>query len=137
MATRVLQANLNHCARAQDLLFQSMAQWMIGVAVLAEPYSIPPRDDWVGDLDGSVALVVRTATGGSPLTHVLRGKGYVGALCGEIFFLATYFSPNRCLVDFERFLDEIGARVGQLLERVMEGLFPAVEAFAPKSSHGT
>ncbi|XP_061719325.1 uncharacterized protein LOC133526648 [Cydia pomonella] len=122
MATRVLQANLNRCARAQDLFFQSLAQWRIGVAVVAEPYSIPPREDWVGDLVGSVARVVRTATGGLPLTNVIRGRGYVGALCGETFYIATYFAPNRQrrrrrLVEFEQFLDELGARVAQLHPR--------------------
>lgn len=117
MALHVIQANLNHCARAQDLLFQSLAQWMISVAVVAEPYSIPPRDDWTGDVDGSVALVVRTVADGLPMTGVIKGRGYVAALCGEVWFAAVYFSPNRCLADFERFLDEIGARVGQFLPR--------------------
>jgi hypothetical protein len=115
MAIRVLQTNLNHCARAQDLFFQSLAQWMISVAVVAEPYSNPPRDDWIGDVDGCVALVGRAMAGGPLLTDVLKGKGYVVALCGNVGFIAVYFSPNRCLADFERFLGEIGARVGQLL----------------------
>ncbi|KAG7311900.1 hypothetical protein JYU34_002985 [Plutella xylostella] len=29
MALRVLQANINHCESAQDLLYQSMAQWLM------------------------------------------------------------------------------------------------------------
>ncbi|XP_037294130.1 uncharacterized protein LOC119189191 [Manduca sexta] len=51
-----LQANINHCARAQDLLVQSLAQWSIHVAVVSEPYFVP-RDDWAGDSDGSVAVI--------------------------------------------------------------------------------
>ncbi|XP_048005626.1 uncharacterized protein LOC125241279 [Leguminivora glycinivorella] len=117
MAVRVLQTNLNHCARAQDLLFQSLAQWMIGIAVVAEPYSVPPRDDFMGDMDGSVALVTRAAAGVPPPTAVKKGKGYVAALCGEIWFVATYFSPNRCLADFEQFLGEVGELIGRLLPR--------------------
>ncbi|KAJ8734914.1 hypothetical protein PYW08_014164 [Mythimna loreyi] len=31
-------ANINHCAPAQDLLLQSMAQWSINVAVVSEPH---------------------------------------------------------------------------------------------------
>ncbi|XP_047996609.1 uncharacterized protein LOC125234422 [Leguminivora glycinivorella] len=118
MALRILQTNLNHCARAQDLLFQSLAQWMINVAVVAEPYTIPPRDDWLGDDDKSVALVTRAAAGGPPPpSGAFKGKGYVGALYGGIWFVAVYFSPNRSLADFEQFLYEVGARVGQLSPR--------------------
>ncbi|XP_046976479.1 uncharacterized protein LOC124542592 [Vanessa cardui] len=51
--SRLLQANINHCARAQDLLLQSMAQWSwivcLDVAAVADPYFVPPRDDWVCD----------------------------------------------------------------------------------------
>ena len=48
LAGRILQSNLNHSARAQDLLLQTMAEWNIGlehIAILAEPYRVPDSTD--------------------------------------------------------------------------------------------
>ena len=38
----------NHSVRAQNLLMQVIAEWNIGVAVIAEPW-IVDRPDWIGD----------------------------------------------------------------------------------------
>jgi hypothetical protein len=113
MDTRFLQANINHCARAQDLLTQSLAEWLIGVAVVAEPYSVPPRDNWVGDLDGLVAIVTNSSAGSSPPQRVERGHGYVAAWSGDVMIVGAYFSPNRQLAEFERFLAEIGTMISR------------------------
>ncbi|XP_063628224.1 uncharacterized protein LOC134805506 [Cydia splendana] len=114
MAIQVLQANLNHCARAQDLLFQSMAQWLINIAVIAEPYTVPARAEWVGDLDSTVALVSRSATSSPPFQGVVRGHGFVAATYEKIAVVGAYFSPNDSLANFEQFLVEVGAIVRQL-----------------------
>lgn len=53
---QVLQGNINHCTAAQDLVSQTMKEWSIDLAVLAEPYAIPDRRDWMGDRDGVVAI---------------------------------------------------------------------------------
>ncbi|KAJ0177461.1 hypothetical protein K1T71_007470 [Dendrolimus kikuchii] len=113
MAILVVQGNLNHCATAQDLLVQSMAQWGIQLAVVAEPYYVPPRSDWAGDLDGSVAIIVRTAAACPPLAGVVKGQGYVAATIGEMVVLGGYFSPNRRLADFEGWIEEVGTVVAR------------------------
>ncbi|KAJ0178588.1 hypothetical protein K1T71_005363 [Dendrolimus kikuchii] len=113
MAILVVQGNLNHCATAQDLLMQSMAQWGIQFAVVAEPYYVPPRSDWAGDLDGLVAIIVRTAAACPPLAGVVRGRGYVAATIGEIVVVGGYFSPNRRLADFEGWIEEVGTVVAR------------------------
>ncbi|XP_075990200.1 uncharacterized protein LOC142985842 [Anticarsia gemmatalis] len=77
-----LQANLNHCAGAQDLFLQSLAQWEVDVAVACEPYLIPPQPNWAGDSAGSVAVVGRMGVG-PPLMVVERGIGFVVAGWGE------------------------------------------------------
>lgn len=105
-----LQANLNHCARAQDLLMQSLAQWRIDLAVACEPYWAPPQPNWQGDLDGTVA-VIRGDTAGPSLTFVERGSGYVVVTWGEYVVVGVYFSPNRGLAEFETFLDTVRAAV--------------------------
>lgn len=58
---------------AQDLLHQSMAQWWINIAVVAEPYDTS-TDDWVEDLNSSVALISSTATSTPPLVAIKRGR---------------------------------------------------------------
>lgn len=62
---RLLQTNLNHSATAQDLFVQHLAEWGIGLAVAAEPYLIPSRPNWLGDLSGLV-LWEEVAMGLSP-----------------------------------------------------------------------
>ncbi|XP_028041925.1 uncharacterized protein LOC114251742 [Bombyx mandarina] len=85
----ILQGNLNHSARAQDLLIQSMAERLTHLAVVAEPYRVPSVPDWAGDIDGLVAVVQR------------------------LLVVGVYFSPNRPLAEFESFLDELGQVVGR------------------------
>ncbi|XP_037292554.1 uncharacterized protein LOC119188793 [Manduca sexta] len=100
-------ANINHCARAQDLLLQSMARWSINIAVVSEPYFVPPRNDWVEDLSGSVAIIASAAAG--TLTHerVKRGQGCVAARFGGIVVVGCYFSPSRTLAEFHNSLREL------------------------------
>ena len=112
-AIRFLQGNINHCAAAQDLLIQSMAQWSIDVAVVAEPYFVPPRDDWASDRDNTVAIILRASTGLPMFEQVVRGRGCVASLVADVAVVGVYFSPNRSLSEFERYLDDVGALIGQ------------------------
>ncbi|XP_026330080.1 uncharacterized protein LOC113237709, partial [Hyposmocoma kahamanoa] len=75
----ILQGNLNHCARAQDLLVQAMAEWGVAVAAVAEPYFVPPRGNWAGDQEETVAIVASTAGNSPPLVVKERGSGFVAA----------------------------------------------------------
>ncbi|OWR45011.1 reverse transcriptase [Danaus plexippus plexippus] len=99
---KVLQGNLNHAVAAQDLLYQTVAEWNINVAIVAEPYSIPRTHKWAGSVDGSAAIFFP----GVACTHsvVERGAGFVAARWGEVVVVSTYFSPNRSRADFESFL---------------------------------
>lgn len=110
---RLLQANINHCARAQDLLLQSMAQWSIDVAVVAEPYFVPPRDDWVCDTNRSVALIMRSAADTLPFEAVTRGRGYVAAIWGNVMVVGVYFAPSLSLADMEDIILELGTVVSR------------------------
>lgn len=110
----VLQANVNHSAGAQDLFLQSMVEWNVDVAIVAEPYAVPPNNPlWVGDTEGSVAIVARPGAG-PPLAVKARGRGYVAAVRGEVAFVGVYFSPNRNVAALERFLDVLGPLVRRL-----------------------
>ncbi|CAH2207588.1 jg5424 [Pararge aegeria aegeria] len=103
----------NHCARAQDLLFQSMAEWLIHVAVVAEPYRVPSGDNWVGDTEGVVAITSRSIVGSPAFDNVVRGRVYVSAFVDDVMVVGVYFSPNKSLADFEQFLAEVGVLISR------------------------
>ncbi|XP_037301890.1 uncharacterized protein LOC119192156 [Manduca sexta] len=131
---RFLQANINHCARAQDLLLQSMARWSINIAVVSEPYFVPPRNDWVEDLSGSVAIIASAAAG--TLTHerVKRGQGCVAARFGGIVVVGCYFSPSRTLAEFHnslRELSDVVVEYGSLPVVVLGTLTPRARLGVP------
>ncbi|XP_047543086.1 uncharacterized protein LOC125075390 [Vanessa atalanta] len=106
MARRCLQANINHSARAQDLLVQSMAEWQIDVAVVSEPYVVHLWDDWVSDHEGVVAIVAPAVAGSPAIEGVARGRGFVVAAVGGMAVVGVYASPNRSLAEFEQLLVE-------------------------------
>jgi endonuclease/exonuclease/phosphatase (EEP) superfamily protein YafD len=111
MALTCLQANINHCARAQDLLIQTMVEWQAKVVVVSEPYFVPNRDDWVSDIEKTVAII---ASPGITFENISKGRGFVLATVDGIAVIGVYFSPNRSLADFEQMLTELGALVGQV-----------------------
>ncbi|XP_025267607.1 uncharacterized protein LOC105250072 [Camponotus floridanus] len=112
---RLLQANLNHSARAQDLLLQTLAEWNIDLAVAAEPYRVPAKSNWIGDADGSVAIIGRGTADAIPLTLIGRGGGYVAAQWGEIAVVGVYFSPNRDQAEFRAYLDRVATAIRRQL----------------------
>ncbi|KAL4720614.1 hypothetical protein ACJJTC_005497 [Scirpophaga incertulas] len=76
----LLQGNINHSAAAQDLLCATAAEWRAGLAIVAEPYYVPPQsENWLQSTDGTAAIV-RVGTGSSPsLVLRERGNGFVAA----------------------------------------------------------
>lgn len=113
MELRVLQANVDHCSAAQDLLIQSMSEWLVHVGIVAEPYRVPPgSDQWVADTDGVVAIYSRCAAGSPPFEKVAKGRGCVSALLGDIAVVAVYISPNRPFSYFESILARVTDMVG-------------------------
>lgn len=69
---RFLQGNINYCAGAQDLLLQTMAKWLIHAAVVAESYSVPPRDNWASDREDTVDIFSQCFAGSPPLEKVAK-----------------------------------------------------------------
>ncbi|XP_046974649.1 uncharacterized protein LOC124540917, partial [Vanessa cardui] len=78
-----------------------MAQWSIDLTAVAEPYFVPPRDDWVCDDNRSVALIRRSAADTLPFEAITRGRGYVAAVWGDIMVVGVYFAPSLSLADLE------------------------------------
>lgn len=115
MSHRIVQVNLNHCAKAHDLLSQSMAQWLSTVAVICEPLlsSVPSTSEWIVSTDGKAALQTRLSLGSPPFERISRGEGYVAAIVGDLAIISVYFSPNRNTADYEAFLSALELVVGR------------------------
>ncbi|KMQ86470.1 reverse transcriptase [Lasius niger] len=92
-----------------------MAEWSIDLAVVAEPYRVPPRSWWIGDADGSVTVIGKASAGALPLSLISRGSGYVAAQWGEIAVVGVYFSPNRDLTQFSAYLDRLAVVIRRQL----------------------
>lgn len=80
--TRLLQANLNHACRAQDLFLHTLAERDCGLGIVAEPYRSPMgATNWFTDAPpgkGCLAAIVWRSKEGSPPCRMRgRGTGYV------------------------------------------------------------
>ncbi|XP_029158339.1 uncharacterized protein LOC114930649 [Nylanderia fulva] len=56
MANKILQANTNHAKGAQDLFVHTMAERSCGLGIVAEPYKVPDKPNWVRSIEGSAAI---------------------------------------------------------------------------------
>ena len=110
-----IQANVNHCRSAQDMLFQVMAEWLAHVAIVAEPYSVPSH--WLGDRNGVVAVARRNTTDSPPMTLIEQGSGYVAVEWGKLAVVGVYFSPNRPFTEFEDFMTTLSVVIRRLRPR--------------------
>ncbi|XP_076397819.1 uncharacterized protein LOC143266091 [Megachile rotundata] len=113
----ILQANLNHSARAQDLFVHTLAEWQVGLAVAAEPYKVPEHPHWFGDDVGSVAIAWTTLPGSSVCELITRGRGFVAVNWDGTAVVGIYAPPSWTLARFEEFLDGMSACIARCLPR--------------------
>ncbi|XP_063634886.1 uncharacterized protein LOC134805531 [Cydia splendana] len=90
---------------------QVITEWGVSLAVVAEPWCIPPRTNWVGATDDKVALVMPAIGDFPPLTKVHTEPGIAAAKWENIILIGTYFSPNRPLPAFERHLENLAVLI--------------------------
>ncbi|XP_043604804.1 uncharacterized protein LOC122577543 [Bombus pyrosoma] len=110
--------NLGRSRRAQVLLYQTVRESAVALAVVAEPYRVLDAPDWTGDADEMVA-VTWTSTPGA-LTHGVpleRGDGYVAVEWAGMVVVGVYLSPNSGWAAFEKFLDGVGDCIRRHLPR--------------------
>lgn len=72
---------------------ESMAEWSIDAAIVAEPYFVHPQSNWAGDTEGDVAVVVPASCDTLPLVLKERGLGYVAVTWGKIVVVG-HISPQ-------------------------------------------
>jgi hypothetical protein len=54
---KIIQCNLGHARRAQDLLYQTIRESGVALAVIAEPYNVPNATNWAQDTSGRAAII--------------------------------------------------------------------------------
>lgn len=108
---KIIQVNINHCAQAQDLLCQEMAENNIGVAIVAEPYRIPDATNWLADAEGHAAIIWNPSAISTPCILVNRGEGFVVAKVGNLTIVSCYVSPNIGLPEFEATLHDMALEI--------------------------
>ncbi|XP_050561732.1 uncharacterized protein LOC118274342 [Spodoptera frugiperda] len=106
-ALRVLQCNLNHCRSAQNLFLQTVAEWSVALAVVAEPYGLQDHPRWFRDSVDSVAIYWAGGSGGPHCCLLDSGQGFVAVEWGPIAVVGCYVSPNISLQEYEAYLDGI------------------------------
>jgi hypothetical protein len=106
----LLQCNLGHARRAQDLLCQTIRESRIALAVVAEPYRVPGAPNWAQDTSGREAITWSPVLGAHGAL-LYRGNGYVAIEWAGIVIVGIYVSPNSGLAAFGDYLDKVGACV--------------------------
>ncbi|XP_020296050.1 uncharacterized protein LOC109860997 [Pseudomyrmex gracilis] len=108
---RFLQANLNRSRPAQDLALQYCVEEEVGVSVFSELHTVPNRPHWAGSTDSLCAVHWRPCSCPNLCRLIGAGKGFVAIKIGKWVVFSCYFSPNRDLAEFERYLDSLGVAV--------------------------
>lgn len=121
----MIQLNLNHCDTAQQLLWQVVAEVRCDVAILAEPYHIPPQNrNWLADPTKSAAIWV---TGRFPVQEVVAPteEGFVIAKVNGVFFCSCYAPPRWPIERYTRMLDKLADALIGKTPAVIAGDFNA------------
>jgi hypothetical protein len=113
---RLLQGNLNHCSAAQNLFVQTSLEWLIDVAVMAEPYWVRSDPYWATDSLQTVLVMISSGSSAPPIV-LDRGQGFVSVLWENWVVVGTYFSPNRTLAEFKTFIVELTVAVRRAAPR--------------------
>jgi hypothetical protein len=95
-------------------MLQSLVEQRIGLAVVAEPYSIPDASRRAGDLLGS-DIILWTGVAGNPSCSIIeQGRDFVAVTWGDLAVVGVYVTPNISRVEYASFLDGLAACVRRL-----------------------
>ncbi|XP_032688151.1 uncharacterized protein LOC116852181 [Odontomachus brunneus] len=114
MATKLLQANVNHSAGAQDLLLQALAERNGGLALVSEPHHIPERDSrWLGLRREHPGAAIYWRPGEeSPRPKLIRAERYIVAAKWGTMRVVFVYAPPRSRewsrARFGSFLEQVG-----------------------------
>ena len=119
------QLNLNHCFAAQQLLHQAATEPLSDIAVISDPYRIPPGNgNWVAD-KSSLAGICTTSK--LPVQEVVltSEEGYVVAKVNGVFYCSCYAPPRWSTERFTQMVDLLSMELTGLTPLVVAGDFNA------------
>lgn len=108
---------MNHCRVAQDLFLQTLTEWLVALAIVAEPYHVPNHPRWFGDSVNSVAIYWSGGQGDPPCSKLHAEAGIVVVEWGNTIIVGCYISPNCSLIDYDAYLDRVEGCVRRYLPR--------------------
>jgi len=128
-ALRALQANINHCRAAQDLLHQHLHELDVDFAMVTEPFGSPNHPRWIQDLDNTTAITwaVTDRTSHEPIVTCWRGHGRVAVKLNNMLLTSCYVSPNSGRARFEHTLADLSRKLrgASLKQQIITGDFNA------------
>lgn len=125
ITVEITQINLNHCDTAQQLLWQSVSESRSDVAIISEPYRIPPGDgNWIADEAKTVAI---WTAGRYPFQEVVycAEEGFVIAKINGVFICSCYAPPRWTIQQFNQMLDKLTEKITDRRPVVIAGDFNA------------
>lgn len=108
---KILQANINRCKAAQDLLLHTEKNLGFGISIISEPYQVPEDNMWTANNNVTAAIHYNMQSLQYPGTIINKGQYSVTILWQGIAIIACYISPNCDDLEFEEFLDELDETV--------------------------
>lgn len=112
---KFLQANLNRCYQAQDLITQYIFEDKIDVCTIAEPAWKPNAPGWVASLD-VLALLYHDPRFRPSMVY---NQSFVAATTDLFTIVSVYISPNVGLSAFILLLHDIKELVRKLKNRIV------------------
>lgn len=91
---KVLQANLNHCRAAQDLLSKYMEEESIDVAIISDPYKICDNGCSMLTDTGSRRAAILVPGNQVSVANIVRDSEFVSARVGGYQIYSCYATPN-------------------------------------------
>ncbi len=122
---RVTQLNLNHCYAAQQLLYQAASESRSDIAIVSDPYCIPPGNgNWVADKSSTAAICT---TSKFPVQEVVStsNEGYAVAKVDGVFYCSCYAPPRWSIERFTQMVDLLSMELTGLTPLVVAGDFNA------------
>ncbi|XP_066904559.1 uncharacterized protein [Halyomorpha halys] len=99
---RILQLNLNHCEAAQDLLYQTVREQHIDVAILCEQYENLDGNLWVSDVSGKAIWACNSQA--IQEVNTASHSGFVWANINDVYIFSCYAYPSVTIEDFVEFV---------------------------------
>lgn len=101
---RFLQLNLNHCEVAQDLLWQTLRERKIDVAILCEPYmNVGSPNNWIVDVTGKAVVWVNENFHIQEIPTTQQ-VGFTWVKVEGIYICSVYAPPSASMDEFEQLL---------------------------------